>query len=395
MKGNAGRNWDFASWLRERKAAGLYRRPRPIEPLGSVEGVRDGKRCLIFCSNDYLALAHDSRIAQAMRRATRAEGVGSGSAHLIVGERHHHEALQEELADFLGRSRALLFSTGYMANLGVIDALLEPGDVAFQDRLNHASLLDGAHMAGARLHKYPHRQADVLRGMLASDPQRRPLIATDGVFSMDGTIAPLPELARIASEHQALLMVDDAHGIGVLGERGAGSCELFDVSQAQAPLLVGTFGKALGTFGAFVAGSEALIEYLVQRARTYIFTTAPPPALAAATREALTIVRTEHWRRERLRELVARFRRGAEQLGLSLMPSQTPIQPLWVGGAEQALTISDSLLARGFLVTAIRPPSVPVGQSRLRITFSAAHEDVHVDRLLDALDGIAPSFASV
>src|SRR5690625_5047318 len=195
----AARDWDFRAWLEARKAAGLHRRPRPIEPLGPVEGVYDGQRCLIFCSNDYLGLAREPRVAAAMRRAAETEGVGSGSAHLIVGERHHHEALQEELADFLGRDRALLFSTGYMANLGVIDALLEPGDAAFQDRLNHASLLDGAHMAGAQLRKYPHADAEALRRMLAEDPPRRRLVATDAVFSMDGTVAPLADLARVAS----------------------------------------------------------------------------------------------------------------------------------------------------------------------------------------------------
>ncbi len=380
-----GADWNFPAWLAERRAAGLYRQPRRLEPLGPVEGMQNGKRQLVFCSNDYLGLARDPRIAEAMIRAAREGGVGSGSAHLITGQRRHHEALEEELADFLQRDRTLLFSTGYMANMGVIDALLEPGDGAFEDRLNHASLLDGAHMAGAQLRKYPHRDTDALGRMLSEDPPRRRLVITDGVFSMDGDTAPLTALAGLAPGHEALLMVDDAHGIGVLGDEGAGTCAHQGLDQQQVPLLVGTLGKALGTFGAFAAGSESLIDYLIQRARTYIFTTAPPPPLAAATRQAVAIARSESWRRAHLRVLIARFRQGSEQLGLPLMPSETPIQPLMLGAPERALAVSQALRERGILVTAIRPPTVPVGQSRLRITFSAAHSEAHVDRLLQAL----------
>jgi 8-amino-7-oxononanoate synthase len=346
--------------------------------------VRIGARRLTaFCGNDYLGLAAHPDLRAAMKGAVDEYGVGSGAAHLVSGHTRAHHALEEELADFLGRPRALLFSTGYMANLGVISALAGRGDQVFEDRLNHASLLDAALLSRARLRRYPHADAPALGRLLGGHGAR--LIATDGVFSMDGDLAPLPALAEAARKADADLLVDDAHGVGVLGRGGRGSLEHFGLGPGEVPILVGTLGKAIGTFGAFVAGSEDLIETLIQRARSYVYTTAPPPALAEATRAGLRLVRTEGWRRERLSELIGRFRQGAGALGLPLGESPTPIQPVLAGSAERALRWSRHLEARGVLVTAIRPPTVPAGSARLRITLSAAHRDEDLAHLLGAL----------
>jgi 8-amino-7-oxononanoate synthase len=273
-----------------------------------------------------------------------------------------------------------------MANLGVIAALVGRGDRVFEDRANHASLLDGARLSGARLVRYAHAGVADLDERLSGAAAGKRLVATDGVFSMDGDLAPLPALAAVAADREAWLMVDDAHGLGVLGPAGRGSVAAAGLGVEQVPVLMGTLGKALGTFGAFVAGSDALIETLIQDARTYIYTTAPPPALACATSAALQRVRADDWRRERLQQLVQRFRSGAAQLGLALMDSITPIQPLLAGEAHTALRLSAALRRQGILVTAIRPPTVPAGSARLRITFSAAHTEAQVDRLLEALE---------
>lgn len=383
--------WDLDAELSARRAAGLYRQPRALAARG-VLAQRDGRSYRIFCSNDYLGLADHPRVVAAFQRAAAEYGVGSGAAHLVSGHRYQHEALEEELAAFLGRERALLFSTGYMANMGVIDALLADGDALYEDRLNHASLLDGARLAGARRLRYAHVDVRHLAQRLGADEYRHRLIATDGVFSMDGDVAPLAELAALAAQHAAWLMVDDAHGIGVLGATGAGSVEAAGLDAAQVPVLVGTLGKALGTFGAFVAGSHTLIEFLWQQARTFIYTTALPPAVAAATRESVRLLAEEAWRREHLQGLIQRFRHGAKQLGLPLLDSATPIQPLLVGDAEPALALSAALEQAGFLVTAIRPPTVPRGGARLRVTLSAAHAAADVDALLQALEALAPQW---
>lgn len=345
--------------------------------------VHDGRRLLTFASNDYLALAHHPAVVDAFKRGADTYGVGSGAAHLVTGHTPAHHALEEELAAFVARPRALLFSTGYMANLGVIATLAGRNDLIFEDRYNHASLIDGAQLSRARLRRYPHGDTAALTRMLAD--QAPLLIATDGVFSMDGDLAPLADLATIARRSGAWLMVDDAHGLGVLGRDGRGTLEHIGLGIDDAPVLVGTLGKALGTFGAFVAGSDALVETLIQQARSYIYTTAPPPAVAEATRASLRIVGDEPWRRERLTRSIERFRQGAEALGLSLMDSHTPIQPLIAGTSERALAWSAALEEQGVLVTAIRPPTVPEGSARLRITFSAAHTDADVDRLLEAI----------
>lgn len=370
--------------LARRKAAHLYRTRRVLQGPQSVEPVIDGRRCLSFCSNDYLGLASHPEVIAALQRGAAEYGAGSGAAHLVSGHSAAHHALEEELAAFVGRPRALLFSTGYMANLGLVTALAGRGDTVFEDRLNHASLLDAGLLSGARLRRYPHGDAQVLDSWLGEAAGER-LVISDGVFSMDGDLAPVPALAASARRHGAWVVIDDAHGLGVIGATGRGTLEHYGLGIDEVSVLVGTLGKAFGTFGAFVAGSEELVETLIQQARTYIYTTASPPAVAEATRASLHIVQTEGWRRERLRALVERFRRGAEQLGLALMPSTSPIQPLLVGDPATALHLSEALLARGILISAIRPPTVPEGTARLRITFSAAHSETHVDRLLEAL----------
>ncbi|MCF7964521.1 MAG: 8-amino-7-oxononanoate synthase [Methylobacter tundripaludum] len=363
---------------------GLYRSRRVIESPQGINLEIDGRHIVNFCSNDYLGLANHPDVVNAFKAGADRYGVGSGSAHLICGHSAAHHVLEEELAAFTGRDRALLFSTGYMANIGVISALLGRGDAVFEDRLNHASLLDGGLLSGARFKRYAHADAANLGANLDKALGRK-LIVTDGVFSMDGDFAPLDELAVAAKNHGAWLMVDDAHGLGVIGEHGGGILEHYGLGQDDVPVLMGTLGKGLGTFGAFVAGSELLIETLIQKARAYIYTTALPAAVAEATRASLKIVIAENWRRDKLRQLSERFRLGAEQLGITLMPSSSAIQPILIGDSQTAVDISNALLAAGFLVSAIRPPTVPQGSARLRVTFSALHEEQHVDRLLDAL----------
>lgn len=371
--------------LAQQRRRRLYRSRRVVGSAQGPEVEVDGRRLLSFCSNDYLGLAADSRVARTLADGASRWGAGSGAAHLVSGHSKAHHALEEELADFVRRPRALLFSTGYMANVGTISALTGQGDAVFEDRLNHASLLDGALQARARLVRYPHGAVDSLSERLAASPARRKLVATDGVFSMDGDIAPAQELARAAAQAGAWLMLDDAHGLGVLGPEGRGTAALYDLDEAALPILVGTLGKAFGTFGAFVAGSEELVETLIQKARSYIYTTALPPAVAEATRASLRLVREENWRRERLQALIARFRAGARERGLELMPSETPIQPLLAGSSETALRWSAQLEQRGILISAIRPPTVPEGSARLRIALSAAHTEAQVDRLLETL----------
>ena len=361
----------------------LYRVRRVLESPQGVRPVVDGRSMLSFCSNDYLGLAAHPVVADALREGVSRFGVGSGAAHLISGHSEAHRQLEQDLADFTGRPRALLFSTGYMANVGVISALCARGEHVFADRLNHASLNDGARLAGVRLKRYPHRDVAALERMLADTGAS--MLITDGVFSMDGDMAPVPELARVAAAAGARLMVDDAHGLGVVGHAGRGTLDVLHQDDRQVPVLVGTLGKAFGTFGAFVAGSDTLIETLIQRARSYIYTTALPPAVAHATSAALALAIREDWRRDHLRALIARFRHGAAALDLPLMESHTPIQPLLARHSLLALEWSLFLESHGVLVTAIRPPTVPKGQARLRITLSAAHREQDIDRLLELL----------
>jgi 8-amino-7-oxononanoate synthase len=369
----------------EREQAGLLRRLHAVEPLGATRVRRDGRELTMFCSNDYLGLTQHPDLIAALRKAASEYGVGSGSAHLICGHSREHAALEEALAEWTGRERALLFSTGVMANAGVLQALLQRGDVCVQDKLNHASLIDAAQLSGAHLKRYPHADVEAAARQLGTQPEAAALLATDGVFSMDGDIAPLPELAALCRAQGATLMVDDAHGLGVHGAHGAGSLAETGLDTTEVPVLMGTLGKALGCAGAFVAGSAALIEGLVQFARSYIYTTAMPPALAAATRAAVRIAREADDRREILRGHIRRFREGAAQLDLPLLPSNTPIQPLLLGSAARANAAAQALEQAGLLVTAIRPPTVPRGHSRLRITLSAAHTPTDIDRLLETL----------
>jgi 8-amino-7-oxononanoate synthase len=377
----------------QREREGLLRRARTCEVSTDGGRVVDGRTLVDFCGNDYLGLARHPDLVAALTRAAAVEGVGTGAAHLVSGHRGEHAALEEELADWTGRQRAVLFSTGVMANLGALQALLGAGNLpgrgdalCVQDRLNHASLIDGAQLAGAELRRYPHGDAEAAARQLDARPDHPALLATDGVFSMDGDVAPLAALATACSTHGALFYVDDAHGLGVMGREGSGSVAAAGLDARQVPVLMGTLGKALGTAGAFVAGDADLIEAIVQFARPYIYTTAMPAALAAATRASLRLVRTDpDGRRERLAANIERFRAGAGQLGLAMMPSQTAIQPLLVGSAEAALVASRALEAAGFLVVAIRPPTVPQGAARLRITLSAAHSAQQIDALLDAL----------
>jgi len=376
----------LATRLAERRSQSLYRVRRLVQSAQGPDMVVDGCSVLAFCSNDYLGLANHPVIVSAFQQGAAQYGVGSGAAHLVSGHMTPHQRLEEELAAFTGRDRALLFSTGYMANLGAISALLDRHDHALHDRLNHASLLDASRFSGAKFSRYRHADTQSLSKLLDDAELGDKLIVTDGVFSMDGDIAPLPELALLAQRHNAWLMVDDAHGLGVLGATGGGTLEHFGLNQTQVPILMGTLGKAFGTFGAFVAGSADLIEYLIQEARTFVYTTALPPAVAEATRASLAVLRDEPWRRAHLQELIAQFRAGASQLGLQLMPSQTPIQPLVFGAADATVAAAQCLLEQGILVPAIRPPTVARGAARLRITFSAAHTKDHVTRLLGALE---------
>jgi 8-amino-7-oxononanoate synthase len=371
--------------LEDRKQQNLYRTRGVVSTPQGIHVEIDGKQVTNFCSNDYLGLANHPQIVESFKNATDNYGVGSGSAHLICGHSTAHHALEEELAEFTGRDRVLLFSTGYMANLGVISALLKRGDQVFEDKLNHASLLDGGLLSGARFKRYLHNDVEYLDQKI-KPMSGRSLIVTDGVFSMDGDIAPLPELAVLAAKKNAWLMVDDAHGLCVLGESGGGVVQYYGLSQLEVPIVMGTLGKSFGTFGAFVAGSEQLIETLIQQARTYIFTTAFPAAIAEASRTSLKIVRSENWRREKLIQLVNYFRTNATQLGLQLSATASAIQPILIGDSQRAVEISHQLLERGFLVGAIRPPTVPKGKARLRITFSANHDEQQLDQLLDALN---------
>lgn len=376
--------FDLAARLAQRQAEDLYRRRPLLESPQGPDVVIDGQPMLAFCSNDYLGLANHPEVIAAMRAGAERWGVGGGASHLVNGHCGPHHELELALAEFTGRPRALLFSTGYMANLGTVTALVGKGDSVLEDRLNHASLLDAGLLSGARFSRYLHNDAASLASRLEK-AEGNTLVVTDGVFSMDGDLADLPALCARAREKGAWVMVDDAHGFGPLGATGGGIVEHFGLGIEDVPVLVGTLGKAFGTAGAFVAGSEELIETLIQFARPYIYTTSQPPAVACATLKSLELLRAESWRRDHLNGLIARFRAGAQAIGLELMDSPTPIQPILIGGSAQAMALSAELRQRGILVGAIRPPTVPAGTARLRVTLSASHTEAQVDRLLQAL----------
>ena len=346
--------------------------------------VVDGRELLAFCSNDYLGLASHPRIVKAAIEAASRYGVGEGASHLLSGHSAVHERLEERLAEFMQMPRALLFSTGYQANIGAVTALAGPEDAIFSDALNHASLIDGVRLSGARVVRYPHADLGFLSAALAESGASTKLIVTDGVFSMDGDIAPLPGMLDLCEHHDAWLLVDDAHGFGVMGPQGRGSPAHFGLRSPRI-VYVGTLGKAAGVAGAFVAGAAEVVESVLQRARTYIYTTAAPAMLAAAVETSLELIREDEWRRERLRNLIVVLREGLRESERALAPSDTPIQPLVLGGNSEAVRASTALRERGILVPAIRPPTVPEGTARLRISLSAAHSEDEVLRLAAAL----------
>jgi len=380
----------LADQLAELERRGL-RRSRLVRQ--SPQGPRivvDGQEVLAFCSNDYLGLASHPRIVAAAIEAASRYGVGEGASHLLTGHSVVHERLEENLAGFMKMPRALLFSTGYQANIGAVTALAGPEDAVFSDALNHASLIDGVRLSRARVVRYPHADLGFLSGALAESGARTKLVVTDGVFSMDGDIAPLPALLDLCERHDAWLLVDDAHGFGVIGPEGGGSPAHFGLRSPRL-VYVGTLGKAAGVAGAFVAGAAEMVETVLQRARTYIYTTAAPAMLAAAVETSLQLIRDGEWRREHLRKLIAALKRELRGSPSALASSDTPIQPLVLGGNSQAVRASAELRERGILVPAIRPPTVPEGTARLRISLSAAHSEQEVLRLAAALHEVCRS----
>ncbi len=372
-------------WLATRKQQHLYRSTHLLSTPQQPRMTVDGKPTLSFCSNDYLGLANHPQIITALTTAAQRYGVGAGASHLVNGHSLEHQKLEQALAEFTGREAALLFSTGYMANIGAVTTLMARNDSIFEDRLNHASLLDAGLLSGARLIRYRHNDMDNLSQKLRRDTATNRMLLSDGVFSMDGDIASIPELVSLSQQYQAWLMIDDAHGFGVLGKQGGGVLETTGSSQQDVPLLMATLGKAVGVSGAFIAGSHDHIELLKQLARTWIYTTAMPPAVAAACRQSLTLIRQESWRREKLAALIQQFKEGAKVKGLPLLPSETPIQPVLIKNNQAALAISHDLFEQGIMVTAIRPPTVPTHTARLRITLSASHSQKDIEKLLEAL----------
>jgi 8-amino-7-oxononanoate synthase len=364
--------------LAELGRAGLLRRRFARDSAQGPRIVVEGREYLAFCSNDYLGLANHPRIVEAAVDAALRHGVGQGASHLLSGHSVVHERLESALAQFIEMPRALLFSSGYQANIGAVTALAGPKDAVFSDALNHASLIDGVRLTRAQVVRYPHADVDSLSQALASSRGKTKLIVTDGVFSMDGDIAPLPGLLELCERHDALLLVDDAHGFGVLGPEGRGSPAHFGLRSSRL-IYVGTLGKAAGVSGAFVAGAPEVVETVMQGARTYVYTTAAPAMLAAAIEVSLELMRKEEWRRERLRKLISSLKHSL--LEIELKSSDTPIQPLILGSNAKALGASAMLRERGILVPAIRPPTVPEGTARLRISLSATHSESDIARL--------------
>jgi 8-amino-7-oxononanoate synthase len=368
----------------QRSMQGRVRQRRTVTRRDGVRYEVDGRWLTNFSGNDYLGLSQHFAVVDALQASAARDGAGSGASHLVCGHHANHDALERELADWLGAPRALLFGSGFLANLAVMQSLLTEDDVCVQDRLNHASLIDAARLAGCKLRRYPHADPEGALRQLRTVPDGVAMLATDGVFSMDGDIAPLRELSLVARVQQALMYVDDAHGVGVVGPDGRG-CVAEAGLDASGLLQLATLGKALGGYGAVVLGSEEMIGHLAETARPYIFTTAIPPSQAASTLAAVKLARRDHWRREKLQSLIAHFRHTALFRDLPLLPSNTPIQPLMCGDEKRATALATALEAQGFWVPAIRPPTVPDGRSRLRITLSSLHTQAEVDALVDAL----------
>lgn len=376
---------ELETGLAQLATQGLLRQRRTLDAPCGPEAEVGGRRFIAFCSNDYLGLANHPALIAAAQKAAARWGVGSGASHVVSGHLRPHAELEEQLATFVGRERALYFTTGYMANLAIVPTLVERHDAIFADRLNHASLIDAARLARAEHIRYPHGDLDMLTDRLQRSRARRKLILTDAVFSMDGDLAPLPELFELAERFDAWLVVDDAHGFGVLGSHGRGSLAHFQLPASPRLILMGTLGKAAGVSGAFVAGDRRVIEWLMQRGRPYIFTTASSPMIAAALLASLELITAGDDRRAHLQALIARLQLGLDGLPWRLLPSPTAIQPLVIGDNQAAVALAERLLAQGLWVPAIRPPTVPAGTARLRISLSAAHTIQQVDALLAAL----------
>ncbi|MBI3529799.1 MAG: 8-amino-7-oxononanoate synthase [Betaproteobacteria bacterium] len=383
---------DLVAELADLEQQGLRRHRRVLESRQGARVRVDGREYLSFCSNDYLGLAADPRIAEVAAESIRQFGLGAGASHLLSGHHRTHDDLERALAGFAGLPRALLFSSGYLANLAVVTVLAGRSSDIFADRLNHASLNDAMILSRARCKRYPHCDPTALEAFLMRSRAADKLVITDAVFSMDGDIAPLSDIARLCERFGAWLVVDDAHGFGVLGKSGGGALAHFGLDSPHIAY-VGTLGKAAGVSGAFVAGSEQLIELLIQRARTYIYTTASPPPLAAALMKSVELMRAEAWRRQRLIELSARISGTLELRKWRLLSSQTAIQPLIVGENSEAVALSAAMANEGILVPAIRPPTVSKGSSRLRISLSAAHTEADVDLLVTLLRQLEPSLS--
>ena len=370
--------------LDQRKVDGLLRQRRLLDSPQAEHIVANNEHFLSFCSNDYLGLANHPDLIATMQSAAQASGVGSGASNLITGHHRYHDNLEKQLAKFVQMPAALLFSTGYMANIGVISALMGRNDAVFADKLNHACLNDGAFLSRATFHRFPHNDVVALEALLKTSTAKHKLIAADAVFSMDGDMAPLPEYLSLCEKYDAYLYVDDAHGFGVLGEHGQGTLNHFNLKSPRI-IMMATLGKAAGVAGAFVAGEQVVIEYLIQKANSYVYSTPAPPALSATLSTSVNLIEQGDHLRSHLRTLIAYLKDNLNCRKWQLMPSDTAVQPLVVGGNHEALALSEYLQSCGVLVPAIRPPTVPVGTSRLRISLSAAHSIEDIQKLIKVL----------
>lgn len=370
----------------QRKA--LNRSRRVSQSAQGIEVVYNDQKCISFCSNDYLNIANHPDVIRAFQLGATKFGLGSGASQLVCGHNIAHQALEEQFADFLGYEKCLLFSNGYMANLGVITTLMRQGGYLLQDKYNHASLLDAGIASQGHLNRYQHKNLNSLEKLLIKYREQFKLIVSDGIFSIDGDLAPLPQLVKLSQEYQTPLMIDDAHGIGVLGQQGRGCIEHFQLSATDIPILVCPLGKAFGSYGAIVASNATVIDSLIHFARSYVYTTATPPAIAYASATSLKIVRDESWRREKLKHLIKFYQQQAKLRNLPIVTSPSPIQSLIVGDAADALAIQQKMLTHGFLIYAMRPPSIPTKTSCIRITLNALHTEQQIQKLLDKLTTI-------
>ena len=369
----------------QRQDSGLLRELKTIDAPQGVVVKRAGRELINFSSNDYLGLANSDELKSAVEQGVANWGVGAGASHLVCGHQSPHDSLEHEIAEFVGAEKAIVFSTGYMANLAVPNAFLSRHDLLLQDKLNHASLIDAGLLCRAKTHRYRHLDLDHASQLIDQSAAPRIMIATDGVFSMNGGVADVSRLSEICDHENRLLLVDDAHGFGVLGKSGAGSLEQAGLRPRGQTLMIGTLSKAIGSFGAFVAGDAIWIDHLIQHARPYIYTTALPPAIVEASRAGIRMIQQQAWRLEKLSENVALFRKLAAGKGVELLEAQAPIQSVVFGSPVDAVGASERLEKKGFLVVAIRPPTVPEGTSRLRITLSASHEAHQIEGLVEAL----------